>query len=370
MKIAMSESVALGNVQVGTDVINVDNLRISGNPAQRIIDGCLRNIAPEITLAQMLEIGALALDSVVSDSLIRNLELAADGFAKVVRHEANENFPRLIQEKTEEFVSSLTSYMDPLKVDSLRNQMELGLVRIKDEITSQISSELKENKVTLDEGLRSLGIIKKVFDKSTTKGLSHQSYVGAALERFAGHDLVSDLSTDGNGCLSSTGRGKSGDFKVTLGETLENANPVSFVVEAKDSKISEKEALREIDFNKANRGVDVGILVFASVDQAPTQGRAIKIFPGNRIIVACDHESETAMYAAYVYARHLVKNSSTNKTFDSGQFTKALSEVIGHLDIEGAINKEAKAITNSLDRLVAAALSARGNVLATLRQFD
>lgn len=370
MRTAMSESVRVGNVQVGTDVVIVDSLRIYGNPAQRIIDGCLRNIAPEITLGQMLEIGALALDSVVSDSLIRNLELAADGFAKVVSHEASENFPRLIQEKTKEFVSSLTSYLDPLKVDSFKNQMEFGLVKIKKEIALQISSELKENKASLDEGLRSLGYIKKVFDKSTTKGLSHQAYVGAALERFAGHDLVSDLSTDANGLLSSTGKGKSGDFKVTLGETLENAIPVSFVVEAKDSKISEKEALREIDYNKANRGVDVGILVFASIDQAPTQGRAIKFFPGNRIIVACDHESETALYAAYVYARHLVKNSATSKTLDSGQFARALNEVIGHLDIEGTINKEAKSITNSLDRLVSTALTARGNVLATLRQFD
>ncbi len=370
MRTATSESVTVGNVQVGTDVVVLDHLKIYGNPARRIIDGCLRNIAPEVTLAQMLEIGALALDSVVSDSLIRNLELAADGFAKVVNHEANENFPRIIQEKTEEFVSSLTAYLDPLKVDSFRNQMELGLVRIKDEIALQISGDLKENKATLEEGLRSLGYIKKVFDKSTTKGLSHQAYVGAALERLAGHDLVSDLSTDGNGALSSTGKGKSGDFKVTLGETLENAIPVSFVVEAKDSKISEKEALREIDCNKANRGVDVGILVFASVEQAPTQGRAIKFFPGNRIIVACDHESETALYAAYVYARHLVKNSAATKTLDSGQFARALNEVIGHLDIEGTINKEAKAITNSLDRLVNSALTARGNVLATLRQFD
>ena len=370
MRVATHVSVSVGNIQVGTDSIYVENTRISGSPAQRIIDGCLRGIAPELTLAKLLDIGALALDSVVSDSLIRNLELAADGFAKAVSHEANQNFPRLIQEKTEEFVSSLTSYLDPMKVDSFRNQMELGLARIKDEIVLQISDELKENKVTLDEGLRSLGYIKKVFDKSTTKGLSHQSYVGSALERFAGHDLVSDLSTDGNGSLSSMGRGKSGDFKVTLGETLENAIPVSFVVEAKDSKISEKEALREIDYNKANRGVDVGILVFASVDQAPTQGRAIKFFPGNRIIVACDHESETALYAAYVYARHLVKNSADSKTLDSGQLARVLNEVIGHLDIEGLINKEAKAITSSLDRLVSTALAARGNVLSTLRQFD
>jgi hypothetical protein len=370
VRAAMGESVAVGNVQVGTDVVNVDSLRISGNPAQRIIDGCLRNISPEDTLAQMLEIGALALDSVVSDSLIRNLELTASSFAKAINHEANENFPRIIQEKTEEFVSSLTSYLDPQMVDSFRNQMELGLAKIKNEISLQISSVLMENKASLDEGLRSLGVIKRAFGKSTNKGLTHQAYVGASLESFAGHDLVSDLSTDGNGALSSSGKGKSGDFRVTLGETLELAMPASFVVEAKDSKISEKEALREIDYNKANRGVDVGILVFASIDQAPTQGRPIKIFPGNRIIVACDHELETALYAAYAYARSLVKNRATNKTLDSGQFARALNEVIDHLDIECTINKEAKAITNSLERLVNSALSARNKVLATLSQFD
>ncbi len=76
------------------------------------------------------------------------------------------------------------------------------------------------------------------------------------------------------------------------------------------------------------------------------------------------------MYAAYVYARDLMKNSATSKTLDSGQFARALNEVIGHLDIEGTINKEVKAITNSLNRLVSTALAARGNVLAILRQFD
>ena len=49
MRPMVSVSVSVGNVQVGTDVVNVYGLSIYGNPAQRIIDGCLRNIAPEIT---------------------------------------------------------------------------------------------------------------------------------------------------------------------------------------------------------------------------------------------------------------------------------------------------------------------------------
>jgi hypothetical protein len=133
---------------------------------------------------------------------------------------------------------------------------------------------------------------------------------------------------------------------------------------------TEKEALLEIDTNKKNRGVDVGILVFASIEQAPTQGKVLKFFPGNRIITVCDHGSETALYAAYACARQLAKISRAVGKIDETLIFRSIQEIMGHLEIETTINKEAKAIGAALDRLVSSALTARSKVLDALGKIN
>jgi hypothetical protein len=87
---------------------------------------------------------------------------------------------------------------------------------------------MKQQKTSLDEGLKNLGFLKKAFDQSTQKGLPHQDYVGEALERFAGSDIVTDLSSDSSGTSYANGRSKSGDYRVTLGETFNTTQTISF----------------------------------------------------------------------------------------------------------------------------------------------
>jgi ribosomal protein L17 len=84
----------------------------------------------------------------------------------------------------------------------------------------------------------------------------------------------------------------------------------------------------------------------------------------------CDHESETALYAAYVYARYISKLLKTSTQFDERSLSQAIEETIKHLDIEDAINRDAKAARNAVDRLVTTAITARTNVLKALNQFE
>jgi hypothetical protein len=286
-----------------------------------------------------------------------------------VGKEANENFPRIIEEKTEKFVEGILMFLDPKQTNSLNSQIEFAMKALKKDITAQISEDMKQQKTSLDEGLKNLGFLKRAFDQSTQKGLPHQDYVGEVLERFAGSDIVSDLSSDNSGTSFANGRSKSGDYRVTLSDTFNTSNPISFSVEAKNAKLSERAALKEIAENCENRGTDVGILVFGSVEQAPTQGRTLKIFPGNKIMVVCDNESETALYAAYVYARYMSKLLKTSTQFDESTLSQSIEEIVKHLDIEDAINRDAKSARNAVDRLVSTAVTARGNVLKVLTQF-
>jgi hypothetical protein len=358
------------SVQVLTDSVHIKNLTVTGAPANRIIEGTLEGTDPIYSIMNMLEIGAIALGTIRTEEFTRQIESVAENFAKIVGREATVNFPKMIEEKTAQYVNAMNGYLDPKQVNSLRTQMETGLVKIKEDLANKLTEELKANKLVVEEALKGLGFLKKAVDQSTQKGISHQDYVGQALEKLCGSDLVTDLSADEGGKLYIEKKSKSGDFLVTLGETLNDAAPLSFVVEAKDSKLSEKIALQEILNNQRNRGTKVGILVFANQEQAPTQGKPLKIFPGNRIMVVADYGSETALYAAYAYARQLLKSLSSTNAIDSDRLNKNIEEILHHLDIENAINKDAKSIRNALDRLVSTSLNAKNSVIEILKQFD
>jgi hypothetical protein len=366
----ISKPLKTSNIEVCTDHVLVRELKLSGQPAQRIIEGTLQGIDAEVTMRKLLDFGSIALDSVQSESIRQHLESATENFAKLVGKEANENFPRLIEEKTQKFVESILKFLDPSQTNSLNSQLETALKALKKELTSQIAEDMKQQRTSLDEGLKNLGFIKKAFDSSTQKGIPHQDYVGEVLERLAGTDIVSDLSADSSGSAYASGRSKSGDYRVTLGETFGTSNPISITVEAKNAKLSEKAALKELQDNCDNRGTSVGILAFAQQDQAPTQGRSIKIFPGNKIIVVCDNENETALYAAYVYARSVAKMMASNIELDHTLIASQIEEAIKHLDIEDSVNKDAKAARNAIDRLVSTAVTARTNVLKVLSQIE
>ena len=87
-------------------------------------------------------------------------------------------------------------------------------------------------------------------------------------------------------------------------------------------------------------------------------------------MVVCDEGSETALYAAYVYARCMSKLLKSTTEFDESSLSQAIEEAIKYLDIEDAVNKDAKAARNAIDRLVSTALTARTNVLKVLNQFE
>jgi hypothetical protein len=106
-------------VEVKTDCVITKDLKITGQPAQRIIEGTLQGIAPLETITKLMEFGAIALDAVQSESMRNHLEAATENFAKLVGKEANENFPRIIEEKTEKFVEGILKFLDPKQTNSL-----------------------------------------------------------------------------------------------------------------------------------------------------------------------------------------------------------------------------------------------------------
>ncbi len=105
--------ITASEIEVKTDCVVAKDLTITGQPAQRIIEGTLQGVEPIVTINKILEFGAIALDSVQSETMRHHLEAATENFAKLIGKEANENFPRVIEEKTQKFVESSLKFLDP-----------------------------------------------------------------------------------------------------------------------------------------------------------------------------------------------------------------------------------------------------------------
>jgi uncharacterized ferredoxin-like protein len=223
----------------------------------------------------------------------------------------------------------------------------------------------------LEEGLKGLNKVKEVVQNSPHKGIPFQNVVGHFLDRFAGtDDLVSDLSASATGKASREGKGKSGDYLVTVSNTFSTPTPIAFSVEAKASKKSESEALREINENMKNRGVDAGIIVFESEADAPTMGKRFKVFPGNRIMVVLD-DSEIALQCAYILAKQLAigAKKTGGESIDPADIERLISEVSEHLNFDDLLNKEARNIELALTRLLDGAKGARARALKAMAVF-
>lgn len=358
-------------------VVNADNFiikqyKVKGKPAQVLIAATLNGEQPEKVLDDMLQIGAIALQQSHGESMVRQIENSMENLAKVINLEATEKFPEQIKSKTDDLMKNLAKYLDPSVVGSIQQQIDKVLTTQMAEQTALLQKELKGHYAKLEEGFNGLNKVKEVVQNSSHKGIPFQTVVGNALDRLAGtEDVVSDLSSSSTGKAAREGKGKSGDYLVTLNNTYGTPSPLAFSVEAKASKKSESEALKELNANMKNRGVDVGVIVFESIEDAPTMGKPLKVFPGNRIMVVLN-ESEIALHCAYILAKHLAADvkKSDGDTIDHADLERLVNEVSEHLNFDGVLNKEARAIELALDRLIKGATDARDRALKALTRFD
>jgi len=359
-------------IEVNADNFVIKQYKVKGKPAQVLIAATLEGQQPEKVFDDMLQIGAIALQQSHGESMVRQIENSMENLAKVINIEANEKFPEQIKSKTDGLMKDLAKYLDPKVVGSIQQQIDKVLTAQMAEQTALLQKELKVHYAKLEEGFNGLNKVKEVVQNSSHKGIPFQTVVGNFLDRFAGtDDVVSDLSASSTGKAAREGKGKSGDYLVTVSNTFGTPDPIAFSVEAKASKKSESEALKELNANMKNRGVDVGVIVFESEEDAPTMGKRLKVFPGNRIMVVLD-ESEIALQCAYILAKQLAMGvkKSGGDSIDPADVERLVNEVSEHLNFDGVLNKEARAIELALDRLIKGATEARDRALKALSRFD
>jgi hypothetical protein len=137
-------------------------------------------------------------------------------------------------------------------------------------------------------------------ERGTAKGRTYEESVFEALDGIA---VGQGDDCDAVGDVKGVG-GKKGDVVVAIDACAGPARG-RIVFEAKNSKLSKKQALADLDEAMATRDADYGIFVVPSEDRLPAKTSDLREFNGNKLFVVFDPEDggRIGLEVAYKLAR-------------------------------------------------------------------
>jgi hypothetical protein len=158
---------------------------------------------------------------------------------------------------------------------------------------------LREEVVKLQGEKDKLQEVAAEAERGTAKGRSYEEEVAAAIDALA-LPLGDDCAAVGD-VKESTG--KIGDVVVAIGAGHGPAQG-RIVFEAKNSRLSRPEAVRQLDEARRERNADYAVLVVPSEEKVPARMHALREYNGDKLIVAYDaDEGPLALQVAYALAR-------------------------------------------------------------------
>lgn len=184
---------------------------------------------------------------------------------------------------------------------------------VKENLKDQLEGVHAELKV-VSETMAVNAAVAPVIAITTAKGFTFEDVLHARVETLAlGHGDLAEQT----GTTAGVAGTKKGDEVVTLDLDDTRGTEVRFVLEAKSTKLSLRKAYDELDAAMENRDAVAGVLVFSSMDQAPTT--VPFHYSGNRAIVVLDEDGadDGALRLAYMWARWMARRELSDAETDS-----------------------------------------------------
>ena len=198
----------------------------------------------------------------------------------------------------------------------------------------------------------------------TAKGRDYEEAVFEALDAIAS---AQGDDCDAVGDLKGATR-KTGDIVVGL-EACRGPARGRIVFEAKNSRLSKPEAMRELDRGRAEREADFAVLVVPSEDKLPAKAQALREYNGDKLLVVYDPDdgSPVELELAYRLARARVLMARGNADeIDAGAIAETVERALGALEDVRSIKQKLTGATTGIEAarelLDALAESVRGHL--------
>jgi len=327
----------------------VDGLRVDDEAAVRLVrERELRGEAPDRLVRCMLEVGARVLDREEAgaqtdfvrgefERLKSEFTDRARGVAERLDAKVDEAFGAEhghVARALERHFGDGSSVAVQHKVRAVMNEVT---AQMREDVRRQLTSDTQDNpivaiqraslKVMRDgaaeqaESLRSMNArleamrlevaalraekqrleeVAAAEDRGTAKGRTYEEAVFDALDALA---VGAGDDCDSVGDVKGVG-GRKGDVVVGI-DACGGPARGRIVFEAKNAKLSKKQALAELDEAITTRDADFGVFVVPHEDKLPAKTHPLREFNGNKLFVVYDPEdgSRLALETAYRLAR-------------------------------------------------------------------
>jgi len=198
-------------------------------------------------------------------------------------------------------------------------------------------------------------------DRGTAKGRPYEEAVFEALDTIA---AVQGDDCDAVGDTKGATR-KTGDIVVGL-EACRGPARGRVVFEAKNSRLSKPEAMRELDRSRSERDADYAVLVVSGEDKLPAKTQALREYNGDKLIVVYnpDDGATLALELAYRLARaRVLMARGGDDGIDLAAVGETVERALGAMEEVRSIRQKLTGATTS----IAAADTLLGAMADTVR---
>ena len=190
-------------------------------------------------------------------------------------------------------------------------------------------------------------------ERGTAKGRTFEEEVAAAIDQIA---AVQGDDSEAVGDVSDS-VGRTGDVVVGI-DGCSGPSRGRIVFEAKNSKKSRPEALRELDRALEQRNADFAVLVVPNEDKVPAKMRPLREFNGDKMVVTFDPENEgpLSLELAYSLARaRVLMQRSESEGIDASAVHDTVERALNAMEMVRTIKATLKGATTNIEK-------ARGNI--------
>ena|SRR5436190_4048193 len=218
----------------------------------------------------------------------------------------------------------------------------------------KVIAELRRELTELKEQREANRRVAEAEDMGTRKGFTFEERVHAAIERIA--RLRGDCAAHTGG-EAAEGGGKKGDVVVELG-AADGPALGRVLFEAKDKKLSQNDAWRELNDGMAARAAAFGVLVVAGDERVPARTQALTEYQGNKMVVAVDRDEADGLALEIAYrlaAARVAMARDRELAVDAVEVRDTAQEAL-------ALLKQAQAIRTTLSHIKTSSDKARGGL--------
>jgi dimeric dUTPase (all-alpha-NTP-PPase superfamily) len=294
----------------------------------------------------------------------------------------DERFTKRIEEFTSDLERLTAGDASPIQA-GIKSQMTDMAKKLMDDFareTKRQSTEIHElftNQFELiNDGVQGVleeiqknAIVSKVIDTTPQKGLSYEDQVIETVQRIAG--LAGDECEATGHQVGLLPRRVAGDGVVSLRPNGDKVK-ARIVVETKNSKLSKKDWLKEIEVGKANRDASGFIGFCKNINDMPNKNR-VMIFDRQTILVAYDPETEDPQIALIIYQLVKMNTLATAGHLDDtriSEINESVDQALAALRMFDSLTKDARSVERLGKKMVIDATALKNEIANNLEAIQ